>query len=196
MSLTINLIVIVLLAIILGAVGYNYHYTMLENKRLRSDVNGLNTALIATIDTTRNNYNQMRAQTQTIVLSENESRRFLSGEIQNIKNGFGVRLQGIESYTKAGVRYTVPIVVKSRDTVIFNRVEKIYALDSGRAGQLYTRNDSLIGTISLNDTIRITVSKGRRERWWRLWEKRPLVTNAFMGNPKGTIISLKSVVVK
>lgn len=196
MNIPINLILIVLLAIIIGALGWNYSYTVGENRRLRDDVKGLNVALLATMDTTRNAYNQMRAETQTIVLSETESRRFLSGEIQNIKNGFGVRLQGIESYTKAGVKYTVPVVVRSRDTIIFNRVEKIYAIDSGRAGMLYTRNDSLIGNIHLNDTIKIAVSKGKRQRWWKLWEKRPLVTNAFMSSPRGTVVSLNSVVVK
>jgi len=192
-----NLIVIVMLAVVLGALGYNYHITNRENRILRQDVQGLNNALRATIDTTRNNYNQMRAETQTIVLSENASRKVLSSEIQNIRHGFGVKLNGIEQYTKAGLKYQTPIVVKSRDTIIINKLEKVYTIDETRyGGMLYTRNDSLLGNIFFKDTVRIVVGKGKRERWWKIWEKRPLVTNAFMSNPNGSITTLNSVIVK
>jgi hypothetical protein len=192
-----NLIVIVMLAVVLGALGYNYHITNRENRILRQDVQGLNNALRATIDTTRNNYNQMRAETQTIVLSENASRKVLSSEIQNIRDGFGVKLNGIEQYTKAGLKYQTPIVVKSRDTIIINKLEKVYTVDESRyGGMLYTRNDSLLGNIFFKDTVRIVVGKGKRERWWKIWEKRPLVTNAFMSNPNGSITTLNSVIVK
>lgn len=192
-----NLIVIVMLAVVLGALGYNYHITNRENRILRQDVQGLNNALRATIDTTRNNYNQMRAETQTIVLSENASRKVLSSEIQNIRHGFGVKLNGIEQYTKAGLKYQTPIVVKSRDTIIINKLEKVYTVDETRyGGMLYTRNDSLLGNIFFKDTVRIVVGRGKRERWWKIWEKRPLVTNAFMSNPNGSITTLNSVIVK
>lgn len=192
-----NLIVIVMLAVVLGALGYNYHITSKENRILRQDVQGLNNALRATIDTTRNNYNQMRAETQTIVLSENTSRQVLSNEIQNIRHGFGVKLKGIEQYTKAGLKYQAPIVVKSRDTIIINKLEKVYTVDqTGYGGMLYTRNDTLLGNIFFKDTIRIVVGKGKREHWWKIWEKRPLVTNAFMSNPNGSITTLNSVIVK
>jgi hypothetical protein len=63
-------------------------------------------------------------------------------------------------------------------------------------GKLYTRGDSLFGGITLSDTIRISVSKGKRNRWWKFWTKRPLVTNAFMSNPSGAVISLNSIIVK
>lgn len=192
-----NLIVIVMLAVVLGALGYNYHITNRENKILRQDVQGLNNALRATIDTTRNNYNQMRAETQTIVLSENASRKVLSSEMQNLRHGFGVKLNGIEQYTKAGLKYQTPIVVKSRDTIIINKLEKVYTVDETRyGGMLYTRNDSLLGNIFFKDTVRIVVGRGKRERWWKIWEKRPLVTNAFMSNPNGSITTLNSVIVK
>lgn len=191
-----NVIILVVLAILLGAVAMNYHFLKKENKELRQDVHGLNEALKANIDTARNNYNQMRAQTQTIVLSENTSKQMLSGEIRNIKKDFGVKLNGIESYAKAGAQYNIPIIVKSKDTLIINKVEKIYQLEGRYSGMLYTQNDSLRGQIFFKDTIRIVVSKGKREKWWRVWDKRPLVTNAFMSNPNGSITELKSVLVK
>lgn len=191
-----NSIILVVLAAILGAIAYNHHLLSVENKELRQDVSGLNEALKANIDTTRNNYNQMRAQTQTIVLSESTSKMMLSNEIKDIKSSFGVKLNGIESYAKAGTKYSIPIVVKSKDTVIINKVEKIYQLEGRYSGMLYTRNDSLRGEIFFKDTIRIAVSKGKRKNWWKIWEKRPLVTNAFMSNPNGSITELKSVTVK
>lgn len=191
-----SLILVAFLAAVLGAIAYNHHLLSKENSRLREDVVGLNDALQATIDTTRNNYNQMRAETQTIVLSGNTSKQLLSNEIKDIKTSFGVKLNGIESYAKAGTKYSIPIVVKSRDTVIINKTEKIYTVEGRYKGLLYTRNDSLRGEIYFQDTIRIAVSKGKREKWWKIWEKRPLVTNAFMSNPNGSITSLKSVMVK
>jgi hypothetical protein len=185
-----------MLAVVLGALGYNYHITSRENKILRQDVQSMNDALKATIDTTRNNYNQMRAETHTMVLSENTSRRVLSSEIKNIRDGFGVKLRGIEQYTKAGLKYHAPVVVKSRDTIIINKLEKVYTMEGRYAGMLYTKNDSLLGNIYFKDTIRIVVSRGKRDKWWKVWEKRPMVTNAFMSNPNGSITSLNSVIVK
>ena len=191
-----NSIVLVVLAAILGAIAYNYHLLNVKNKELRQDVSGLNEALKASFDTSRNNYNQMRAQTETIVLSGNTSKMMLSNEIKDIKTSFGVKLNGIESYAKAGTKYSIPIVVKSRDTVIINKVEKIYHIEGRYRGMLFTQNDSLKGQIFFQDTIRIAVSKGKRKNWWKVWEKRPLVTNAFMSNPNGSITELKSVMVK
>lgn len=191
-----NNIILIILAVILGAIAYNYHLLNVENKELRQDVFGLNDALKATIDTTRNNYNQMRAQTATIVLSGNTSKQLLSNEIKDIKTSFGVKLNGLESYAKAGTKYNIPIVVKSRDTVIINKVEKVYHIEGRYKGMLFTKNDSLRGEIFFQDTIRITVSRGKRKNWWKVWEKRPLVTNAFMSNPNGSITEVKSVLVK
>lgn len=192
----INSIILVVLAAILGAIAYNHHLLSVENRELRGDVSGLNEALKANIDTARNNYNQMRAQTQTIVLSENTSKMMLSNEIKDIKSSFGVKLNGIESYAKAGTKYNIPIVVKSKDTIIINKTEKIYQIEGRYKGMLYTQNDSLKGQIFFQDTIRIAVSKGKRKSWWKVWEKRPLVTNAFMSNPNGSFTELKSVIVK
>ena len=191
-----NNIILIILAVILGAIAYNYHLLNVENRELRQDVYGLNDALKATIDTTRNNYNQMRAQTETIVLSGNTSKQMLSNEIKDIKTSFGVKLNGLESYAKAGTKYNIPIVVKSRDTVIINKVEKVYHIEGRYKGMLFTKNDSLRGEIFFQDTIRITVSRGKRRNWWKVWEKRPLVTNAFMSNPNGSITEVKSVLVK
>jgi hypothetical protein len=194
--LKVNSVILVILAAILGAIAYNHHRLSIENKELKQDVSGLNDALKANIDTTRNNYNQMRAQTETIVLSGNTSKQLLSNEIKDIKTSFGVKLNGIESYAKAGTKYNIPIVVKSKDTVIINKVEKIYHIEGRYKGMLFTQNDSLKGQIFFQDTIRIAVSKGKRKSWWKVWEKRPLVTNAFMSNPNGSITELKSVTVK
>ena len=192
-----NVIVIVMLAVVLGALGYNYHITNRENRLLKRDVQNLNVALQSTIDTNRNAFNQMRAQAQTIVLSENTSRQMLSGEIQGIRKGFGDRLKGIEAYTKTTVHYATPIVVRSKDTIIINKLEKVYTIDQTRyGGMLYTKNDSLLGNIFFKDTVRIVVSRGKRERWWKLWEKRPIITNAYMSNPNGSITSVNSVLVK
>lgn len=196
-NLLTSTVILVVLAILFGAVAFNYHLLNKENKELRQDIYGLNEALKANIDTTRNNYSQMRAQTQTIVLSENTSRQMLSGEIRDIKTGFGDRLKGIEAYTKTAVKYTTPIIVKSKDTIIIDRLEKVYTIDQSRyGGMLYTKNDSLLGNIYFKDTVQIVVSKGRRESWWKIWQKRPIVTNAYMSNPNGSITEIKSVLVK
>lgn len=192
-----NIIAVIMLAVVLGALGYSYHLTNKENRNLRMDVQSLNKALQATIDTNRNTYNQMRAETQTIVLSENTSRQMLSGEIRDIRTGFGDRLKGIEAYTKTAVKYTTPIIVKSKDTIIIDRLEKVYTIDQTRyGGMLYTKNDSLLGNIYFKDTVQIVVSRGKRESWWKIWQKRPLVTNAYMSNPNGSITNLNSVLIK
>ena len=37
-------------------------------------------------------------------------------------------------------------------------------------------------------------SRGKRKNWWKVWEKRPLKTNAFLSNPDGTVTELKSII--
>jgi hypothetical protein len=58
---------------------------------------------------------------------------------------------------------------------------------------MITKGDSLMGELHLSDTLRIAVSKGKRKTWWKVWKKRPLVTNAFLANPDGSITNFKSV---
>lgn len=164
-----------------------------QNERLGNDISGLSVALQAQTDTTRNALGQMMAKTQTVVLSGEQAKDLLKKETKEIKERFDVRISGLKSYSQAGVKYAFPIVVPGKDTIIYNNTERVYHTPYG---SLYTNGDTIEGSLSIQDTVRIIVSKGKREKWWKLWEKRPLVTNAFMSSPNGTITSLKSVLVQ
>jgi hypothetical protein len=164
-----------------------------QNERLESDVSGLSVALQIQMDTTRNVIGQMMAKTQTVVLSNEQAKAILQKETKEIKERFDVRISGLKSFSQAGAQYTLPIMVPGKDTIIYNNTERVFHTPYGK---LFTNGDSLEGTLSIQDTVRIIVSKGKREKWWKIWEKRPLVTNAFMSSPNGTITSLKSVLVE
>jgi hypothetical protein len=164
-----------------------------QNERLGNDISGLSVALQSSVDTTRNKFGQMQARTQAIVLSQEQAEDLLKKETEAIKERFDVRIKGIKTFSQAGVQYTIPVAAPGKDTVIYNNTERVYYTPYG---PLYTNGDSLEGVLAINDTIRIVVSKGKRKTWWKLWEKRPLETNAFMSSPNGTIRQLKSVLVQ
>lgn len=164
-----------------------------QNERLGNDISGLSVALQIQTDTTRNALGQMMAKTQTVVLSNEQAKAILQKETKEIKERFDVRINGLKSFGQAGAQYTLPIIVPGKDTIIYNNTERVFHTPYGK---LFTNGDSLEGTLSIQDTVRIIVSKGKREKWWKIWEKRPLVTNAFMSSPNGSITSLKSVLVE
>ena len=164
-----------------------------QNERLGKDISGLSVALSASVDTTRNKLGQMQAQTATVVLSQEAANELLKDETQSLKERFDIKIKGLKSYSQAGVQYTIPVASPGMDTIIYNNTERVYYTPYG---PLYTNGDSLEGVLAINDTIRIVVSKGKRKTWWKLWEKRPLETNAFMSSPNGTIRQLKSVLVQ
>lgn len=164
-----------------------------QNERLGNDISGLSVALQSSVDTTRNKFGQMQARTQAIVLSQEQAEDLLKKETEAIKERFDVRIKGIKTFSQAGVQYTIPVAAPGKDTIIYNNTERVYYTPYGT---LYTNGDSLEGVLAINDTIRIVVSKGKRKTWWKLWEKRPLETNAFMSSPNGTIRQLKSVLVQ
>ena len=164
-----------------------------ENERLGNDISGLSSALQVYVDTTRNALGQIRAQTLTIALSEPLAQKVLKGEIEALKERFDVRINGLKSYIQLGARYSIPVYIQGKDTIIYNNKETVYYTPNGT---LYTKGDTLIGAIAINDTVRIVVSKGKREQWWKIWKKRPLVTNAFMSTKNGSVTELKSVLVE
>lgn len=161
-----------------------------QNERLGKDISGLSIALQMNMDTTRNALGQIQAQTSTIILSEDQATTILKNDIKKLKDDFSFKLKGLKSFTKVGSEYKLPVYVQGRDTVIYNNKEIVYYTPQGT---LYTKGDSLMGQLTIKDTVRIVVSKGKREQWWKIWRKRPLVTNAFLSNPDGTITTLKSV---
>lgn len=164
-----------------------------QNERLGNDISGLSSALQVHVDTTRNALGQIRAQTLTIALSEPLAQKILKGEIEALKERFDVRINGLKSYIQLGATYSIPVYIQGKDTIIYNNKETVYYTPNGT---LYTKGDTLIGAIAINDTVRIVVSKGKREQWWKLWKKRPLVTNAFMSAKNGKVTELKSVLVE
>lgn len=164
-----------------------------QNERLGSDISGLSSALQVHVDTTRNALGQIKAQTLTISLTEGIAQKILKGEIEGLKERFDVRINGLKSYIQLGATYSIPVYIQGKDTIIYNNKETVYYTPNGT---LYTKGDTLIGAIAINDTVRIVVSKGKREQWWKLWKKRPLVTNAFMSSPSGSVTELKSVLVE
>lgn len=161
-----------------------------QNERLGKDISGLSIALQMNMDTTRNALGQIQASTSTIILSEDQATTILKNDIKKLKDDFSFKLKGLKSYTNIGSEYKLPVYVQGRDTVIYNNKETVYYTPQGT---LYTKGDSLMGQLTIKDTVRIVVSKGKREQWWKIWRKRPLVTNAFLSNPDGTITTLKSV---
>ena len=161
-----------------------------QNERLGKDISGLSVALQTSMDTTRNALGQVKATTSTILLSEGQATKILKNDIKSLKDNFSFKINGLKSFTKVGSSYTIPVYVPGKDTIIYNNTEKVYYTPQGT---LYTKGDTLVGSVTIKDTIRIVVSKGKREQWWKVWQKRPLVTNAFLTNPDGSISSLNSV---
>ncbi len=181
--------------IVLLIVGLLWDYGRIkkQNEGLENDISGLSVALQTQMDTTRNAIGQMAAKTQTVVLSQEQANNLLQKETQDIKARFDTRINSLKSFSQAGTKYTLPIYVPGRDTVIYNNTERVYHTPYG---MLYTNGDTIEGALTIQDTIRIIVSKGKREKWWQLWKKRPLVTNAFMASPNGSVTSLNSVLVE
>lgn len=166
-----------------------------EAKTLREDLAGLNVAISNKMDTTRNALGQMRAEVKTIALSEGAAKVLISDELSKIRKDFGFRVSGLKTYIEAGSEHRIPVIIEGKDTIIERTTEKVFYMNErGYSGTLYTRGDSLIGSISISDTIRIIVSKGKRDKWWQIWRKRPLVTNAFLSNKDGSVTTLKSVI--
>ena len=193
-----NLQATILAVLVAGLVyiGITYYQLREENKKLRGDVSGLSIALNNSVKVIRAESGRIMAETKTIKLSQDAAKDYLSQDIKNLRDEFRVRLKDIKTYTQIGTSYNASVQAKARDTIILQTIEKVYNLGGNLSGSVYTKGDSLLGKVVINDTVRITVSKGKRSQWWKLWEKRPLVTNAFMSNKSGTVTELKSVVVE
>jgi hypothetical protein len=173
--------------------AYIHYAIRKENQVLKSDMKGLDLAIHSVLDTSRNRLGQMKAQVSTVVLSQDVAKDLIREDIQKIRKDFDVKIKDVKAYTQVGTQYTVPIIVQGKDTIIREHTEKIYHFVGRYSGQLITKGDSLMGELQLSDTLRIAVSRGKRKTWWKVWQKRPLVTNAFLSNPDGTITNFKSV---
>jgi hypothetical protein len=173
--------------------AYIHYAIRKENQVLKSDMRGLDLAIHSVLDTSRNRFGQMKAQVSTVVLSQDVAKDLIREDIQKIRKDFDVKIKDVKAYTQVGTQYTVPIIVQGKDTIIREHTEKIYHFVGRYSGQLITKGDSLMGELQLSDTLRIAVSRGKRKTWWKVWQKRPLVTNAFLSNPDGTITNFKSV---
>ena len=167
-----------------------------ENDRLKGDVSGLSVALGNTVTVVRSESGKVMAEAKAIKLSQDAANDYLQQDIKNLREEFRVRIKDLKTYTQIGTSYVAAVQAKGRDTIIFQTIEKVYSLNGNVSGSVYTKGDSLFGKVVIEDTVRITVSKGKRKQWWKVWEKRPLVTNAFMSNKSGTVTDLKSVVVE
>lgn len=193
MTIGFDTIIKAIVAILIGCLYYDYSRLRKQNEVLSHDIAGMNVAIKNVMDTTRNGIGQMRAEVQTISLSKDQAKTILAEDIKKLKSDFGFRVTDLKTYIESNNDYKIPVVVQGKDTVIYNNTEKVFYMNGRYKGMLYTKGDTLTGNIAFTDTIRITVSKGKREKWWQLWKKRPLVTNAFMSHPDGTITSFKSV---
>ena len=192
--MNIRAILSIVITLIFLYLAYIHYAIRKENQVLKSDMKGLDLAIHSVLDTSRNRLGQMNAQVSTVVLSQNTAKDLIREDIQKIRKDFDVKIKDVKAYTQVGTQYTVPIIVQGKDTIIREHTEKIYHFVGRYSGQLVTKGDSLMGEIQLADTLRIAVSRGKRKSWWKVWEKRPLRTNAFLSNPDGTITELKSII--
>jgi len=154
-----------------------------QNERLGNDISGLSVALSASLDTTRNKFGQMQAKTQAIVLSQDQAKDF---QVDSCVSFFPKSEAAFSTLLTCFLNHPPISALKSG-------TERVYYTPYGT---LYTNGDSLEGALTISDTVRIAISKGKRKQWWKLWQKRPLETNAFLSSPNGSVTQLKAVLVQ
>jgi hypothetical protein len=121
-----------------------------------------------------------------------ESNNQLIAEIENLK----IKIKNVQTINSTATQTNIEIKTEIRDSIIYEK-----SIDTIYVNQVktftYTDNWSKItglieiDSISLNysthDTIINVLSKGNRKKWWKVWEKRPIIQTVTNKNPHSKI---------
>jgi len=186
--------------IVIGALMllvYKYVNLVKQNNELKEDLDGIQMSINANIIKTENLKGQVQAEAKTVILSQETANSFLRADMERLRRDFKFKVNSPKDYTEVNTATSIPIAIQGRDTLIIERMiekpSKAYPMKGRYVGTLFAIGDSLIGKISFNDTVRVVVSKAKRENWWQFWKKKPLKTDVFLSNPDGTVTNLKSI---
>lgn len=144
---------IVVFAALLSITGY---FLVESNKRLRIEVERLNSNQIVLNDKVNLSISKSGKQTasiQELTYTVKEFKKFQSDDVKTIKD-LGLKLKQVESLIKVGIVTTIKDTLVLRDTVILNDTVKCFKKIDEYVKMLgCVRGDSVEIDISHNDTI-------------------------------------------
>ena len=144
---------IVVFAALLSITGY---FLVESNKRLRIEVERLNSNQIVLNDKVNLSISKSGKQTasiQELTYTVKEFKKFQSDDVKTIKD-LGLKLKQVESLIKVGIVTTIKDTLVLRDTIILNDTVKCFKKIDEYVKMLgCVRGDSVEIDISHNDTI-------------------------------------------
>ena len=169
-----------------GSLAWLWHRVQV----LETENGGLKTVLTAKMETRKADNGQEMARISIAEVGEETLRRLIKEQTDSLKVTFGEPLKRVQQYQRVQIQ-----TLKSMRLVGENTTKgggsggdtlqiKVFHYQD----KFTERNDTLIGDTLYSGTdfkndIQILVRKGKREKWWKFWKNRPLIGEAYSGNP-------------
>ncbi|MBR6066739.1 MAG: hypothetical protein IKP45_02970 [Bacteroidales bacterium] len=181
-------VVLVLLSVcaVLG-----YLYVSERNKYERQQRNVI--ALTTEADTLRTRNGQLALDNGVLHLQVAELRDGAVPELQREIENLRLKLRRIESYSQTVVLTTDTLTVERTDTLVIRDTDTVRILHFDYTDEFthisgYSENDTAISiTYATTDSIVQVVYRGKRTKWWRIFQPRPLHQRIYSKNPHANI---------
>lgn len=110
-------------------------------------------------------------------------------EITSLKSEFGTKLNRIEQFQRISTQTTKKQRIAGRDTVLVIErpglpADTVVARLFKARDRYFQRSDTLVGDtlrtgVDFRQDLKVAIRKGKREKWWKFWKKRPLEGQLF-----------------
>lgn len=181
-------VVLVLLSVC-AVLGYLYVAERGKSERERQNV----IALTAEADTLRTKSGKLAYDNRVLRVELSDLRDGAVPELQREIEELKIKLRRAESMSQTVVLTTDTLTVELHDTVVFRNTDTVRILRFDYSDEFthisgYSDNDTAIRiTYATTDSIVQVVYKGKRDKWWRIFSKRPLHQRIYSKNPHSTI---------
>ena len=181
--------VFVVLAATCAVLGYLY--VAEHNKYERQQRNVV--ALTTEADTLRTRNGQLALDNGVLQLQVRELRDGAVPELEREIDNLRLKLRRVESYSNTVVLTTDTLTVERLDTLVVRNTDTVRILQFEYSDEFtrisgYSDNDTALRiSYATTDSIVQVVYKGKRTKWWRIFQPRPLHQRIYSKNPHTTI---------
>lgn len=178
----------IMIGLVLCAAGYIIVEQHRAIQKIQIENTSLQQMVLPYLKVSQSKTGKEMATTPVGGLSQETLRSVLKLQLDSLKSEFRVNFRSIEQYQRIQTQTIRRQRLPGKDTVIVvyrnNRMDSIPA-KVFRGSDNYFSTESLLMEDTLNtktkvrQDLQVVIQKGKREKWWKFWKKRPIEGQLF-----------------
>lgn len=163
--------------------------TRKEIRKKEKEIEGLKGLIIPKLEIIEGNTGRVMARVPVAEVSRETLHLVMKQQLDSLQREFSLNFKRIEQYQRIQTLTSRKERIRAKDTFFLVQIpgmlpDSVPARLFRSGDRFFQRSDTLMGDtlrtgVQFRQDLQVAIRKGKRQKWWQLWKKRPLRGELF-----------------